>query len=451
MLAAAAASCGSSTPTDHCVKVINPMINPILAFTTFTSLVFILLLSATPAAASSSGSEPSLNCTESFRESIPKNYKCRKLNTLGAEFAWTLSLSPNSSRVDIVFRARLPRNYTSAWVAWGVNPGRTPQMAGTRALIAIVLRNQSSFINTYNVTADTKLGCALKPSDIDVAVVKKNLKPEAEHLGIWATLDLDPKVYNVTRLNHVWQVGHDAEGTRPMIHPTTLQNVDSAETIDLTGKQKSEGVGRHRHHLRVVHGILNIVGWGTLLPAGVIIARYLHKYPIEYKSWKGVHVGCQIVAYTLGTVGWFIGLWLGHASKYYSFRIHRILAILIFTFTTLQMLALRLRPGDNDEYRKYWNMYHHFLGYALIAVISVNIFHGIDILKPDELTWKWAYIGLLALLASITLAFEIFTWVKFCIQKSKRVPKPQHLGPIESQPQLQPLTNIDPVRNVPLK
>ena len=82
------------------------------------------------------------------------------------------------------------------------------------------------------------------------------------------------------------------------------------------------------------------------------------------------------------------------------------------------MLALRLKPEATDEYRKYWDMYHHFLGYALLALISVNIFQGIAILKPDH-TWKWAYIGVLGALAAITLAFEIRTWVKF-LQSPKK-------------------------------
>ena len=82
------------------------------------------------------------------------------------------------------------------------------------------------------------------------------------------------------------------------------------------------------------------------------------------------------------------------------------------------MLALRLKPEATDKYRKYWNMYHQFLGYALLALISVNIFQGIAILKPDH-TWKWAYIGVLGALAAITLAFQICTWVKF-LQSSKK-------------------------------
>lgn len=103
----------------------------------------------------------------------------------------------------------------------------------------------------------------------------------------------------------------------------------------------------------------------------------------------------------------------------------------------LQMFALRLKPGKSDEYRKYWNMYHHFLGYALIAVISANIFQGISILRPQNHTWKWAYIGLLGLLLCITLAFEIFTWIKFVNAKKPKKEKTQAeppTAPNSSQP-----------------
>lgn len=80
------------------------------------------------------------------------------------------------------------------------------------------------------------------------------------------------------------------------------------------------------------------------------------------------------------------------------------------------MIALRLRPTPTDDYRKYWDMYHHFLGYALLAVIIVNIFHGIAILKPNK-TWLRAYIGILVAFASNALGLEIYTWYKFIKSK----------------------------------
>lgn len=98
------------------------------------------------------------------------------------------------------------------------------------------------------------------------------------------------------------------------------------------------------------------------------------------------------------------------------------------------MIALRLRPMPTDDYRKYWDMYHHFLGYALLAVIIVNIFHGIAILKPEK-TWLWAYVGILASLASIALCSEIYTWCKFMKSKMKKAAENGQTGDAQSPTQ----------------
>ncbi|EEF32917.1 hypothetical protein RCOM_0752410 [Ricinus communis] len=90
----------------------------------------------------------------------------------------------------------------------------------------------------------------------------------------------------------------------------------------------------------------------------------------------------------------------------------------VFAFTALQVLAFRLKPEETDEYRKHCNVYHHFLGYALLAVIPINTFHGIGILKPYIITWKWAYSGILIAFAAIVTALEMYTWIKFKTRKT---------------------------------
>lgn len=93
-----------------------------------------------------------------------------------------------------------------------------------------------------------------------------------------------------------------------------------------------------------------------------------------------------------------------------------------------QMLAFRLKPKVTDDYRKFWNMYHHFLGYGLLVIIVINIFKGISILKGGE-GWRWTYIGILALLGAIVLALEIVTWARFFKQKLKyKSPKEESPG-----------------------
>lgn len=187
---------------------------------------------------------------------------CKKLPTLGAEFGWNYVYSNNSlneTRFRMILGVKL--DYEMGWLAWGVNPGKTPQMVGTRAIIGIRLQNESLLIKTYNITADTKLGCRIQPSEIDVNVsnmVVQYIK-ETSHLVIQAMVVL-PKEYNISRLNHVWQVGgyhakdvkpNYDEDEQPKKHAMLLQNVDSTETIDLkTGR--SYDTKTHRRPLRTV-------------------------------------------------------------------------------------------------------------------------------------------------------------------------------------------------------
>ena len=86
------------------------------------------------------------------------------------------------------------------------------------------------------------------------------------------------------------------------------------------------------------------------------------------------------------------------------------------------MLAFRLRPKKVDDYRKYWNMYHHFLGYALNAVIPINIFLGTSILRPEHQTWRSFYIGVLVVFAAIVVVLEVYTWIKFAFLPRENTP-----------------------------
>lgn len=90
------------------------------------------------------------------------------------------------------------------------------------------------------------------------------------------------------------------------------------------------------------HWILSIIGWGTLLPVGVIIARYFRKYPMQWNEWYPFHIMCQSVGYALGTLGWLIGILAAITSpkQLHAANSSRILSIIIFTFTTIQVSPL---------------------------------------------------------------------------------------------------------------
>ncbi|XP_012091311.1 cytochrome b561 and DOMON domain-containing protein At5g35735 [Jatropha curcas] len=197
-----------------------------------------------------------------------------------------------------------------------------------------------------------------------------------------------------------WQTGVKAK---------TIKNENGVETSNYLGSWKVH----HRHHFRNAHGILNMIGWGAFLPIGVIVARYFSKAPLKCDEWYNLHILCQTSGYIIGAIGWGVGLWLGTSSKQQStsFKTHRILGIIIFTLATLQILALCLQPKREGDYRRYWQIYHHLTGYALLAMIIANIFEGIRNQAHSE-RWKWIYVGILVILGFLAFLLEILRWVK---------------------------------------
>ncbi|KAG9447616.1 hypothetical protein H6P81_013744 [Aristolochia fimbriata] len=347
----------------------------------------------------------------------PDIQKCKRLGALGAELGWNYeATSRNQNKtVDFFFGVKLPD--ATGWAAWGINPGSIAKMVGTRAIVAFRHANGSLQAVKYNINQDWKMGCGIQEdanvSDLDVTEIQVKYAEETMFLTMHIRVNL-PK-FNLTKLNHVWQVGSDHYGSVPGMHSKTLQNFDSCETIDLyTGKGRS--FAAHRRRLRKLHGVFSIAGWGTLLPLGIIVARYIKKFPFQVEKWFRLHVSCQVLAFTLGTTAWIIGISLGNSSNNYTFNTHRILGIVVFALALLQMLAVWLRPKKNDDFRQYWHMYHHFVGYALFGLIVVNIFQGIRILRP-VMKWKWAYVSILSALGFLILVLEIITWHKFLKEK----------------------------------
>lgn len=86
-----------------------------------------------------------------------------------------------------------------------------------------------------------------------------------------------------------------------------------------------------------IHGVLNAVSWGLLMPIGVIIARYLKVFKSAGPAWFYLHVSCQFSAYIVGVAGWATGIKLGSESAGVVLATHRTIGILIFCLGTLQV------------------------------------------------------------------------------------------------------------------
>jgi len=334
--------------------------------------------------------------------------KCNSLPSLSASLHWTYHAENGTA--DVAFRA--PSD-PSGWVAWGINPDSGGSMEGSSVFVASQDGSGAVSILMTNLESTS-------PSLTNTTALKFKVPagPAAEYSDraytIYATVEL-PR--NSTQQFTVWQAGPATSNGGISPHPTAPANLASTQRLDfLSGS--STAASNSKLHRRNIHGMLNAIAWGVLIPTGAIIARYLRVFESADPAWFYLHIACQCSGYVLGVAGWGLGLKLGSESAGVTYQPHRSIGIAIFCLATLQVLALLLRPDKKNKYRLYWNIYHHSVGYAVIVLSAVNIFKGLHILEPAS-GYKTAYIVILATLAGIALCLEAITW-PIAIRKRRR-------------------------------
>uniref|UniRef100_A0A6N2KEU0 Cytochrome b561 and DOMON domain-containing protein n=1 Tax=Salix viminalis TaxID=40686 RepID=A0A6N2KEU0_SALVM len=300
---------------------------------------------------------------------------CNDLPYLNSYLHWNYDSSSN--KLQIAYRHT--GITSSRWVSWAINP-TSRGMAGSQALVAFqqtdgTMRAYTSPISSYQTSLQE------------------------------GKLSFD-----------VWQDGA-VSGDATQVHATSGANVQSMGTLNLLSGESSSTGGNDRIRKRNIHGVLNAVSWGILLPIGALIARYLKVFKSATHAVFYLHVSCQSIAYIVGVAGWGTGLKLGSESASIQYDAHRTIGIILFCLGTLQVFALLLRPKPDHKYRFYWNIYHHLVGYSVIILGIINIFKGFNILNPDK-KWKNAYIGVIAALAMNAVWFEGYTW--YLVVKGER-------------------------------
>ncbi|KAG7011874.1 Cytochrome b561 and DOMON domain-containing protein, partial [Cucurbita argyrosperma subsp. argyrosperma] len=342
--------------------------------------------------------------------------KCMNLPTQQASIAWTFH--PHNATLDLVFFGNFIS--PSGWVGWGINPS-SPGMTGARVLIAFSDPNSGQIITLpYILDPTVKLQRSpLLSRPLDIRLLSSSAalyggKMATVHNGaavqIYATLKLTP---NKTKIHFIWNRGLYVQGYSPTIHPTTSDDLSSIATLDVasgTAASQSGGI----ETLRVIHGILNAVSWGLLLPIGAVTARYLRNVQALGPAWFYAHAGVQLAGFALGTIGFVIGIRLGELSPGVEYSLHRKLGIAVFTLGGLQTLALLFRPKTTNKFRKYWKSYHHFVGYACVVMGVVNVFQGFEAMAESGSYAKLAYCLGLSTLVGVCVALEVNSWVVFC-------------------------------------
>lgn len=331
---------------------------------------------------------------------------CITLPVLSSFLHWNYHASNHT--VDIAYRHTGVT--ASSWVAWALNPTGSG-MSGAQSLVAF--RNSTGNIHAYtSPVTDYSTQLAEGPLSFGVPKISGEFTNNNE-MVIFATLQLPA---GRTSFNQVWQNG-PVSGNTPQQH-SGGDSLRSTGNVDfVTGQVSGDGgAASSQQRKKNVHGVLNVVSWGILMPFGAVIARYLKVFKSATPAWFYLHVACQTSAYIVGVSGLGTGLKLGDESGA-SQDTHKAIGIVMVCLATVQVFALLLRPKPDHKYRFYWNIYHYAVGYAVIILSIVNIFKGFDILKPEK-KWKDAYIGIIIAIGAMSAALEVFTW--FIVLKRKR-------------------------------
>ncbi|KAG6411902.1 hypothetical protein SASPL_124555 [Salvia splendens] len=193
--------------------------------------------------------------------------------------------------------------------------------------------------------------------------------------------------------------GATSRGETPLEHASEPDNLMAKGRLDLvrgTAASAGAGGGNGRSRKRNIHGLLNVISWGFMFPAGIVIARYLRVFPSANPAWFYLHVSCQVSGL------WHRGGRLGAQAsslvvnrKASHILSNRNIGITLFALATLQMFALVLRPEKDHKYRSYWEHISPRNRVHDSCARHHQCVQRLDILKPQE-KWRTTYIVVIA-------------------------------------------------------
>ena len=95
------------------------------------------------------------------------------------------------------------------------------------------------------------------------------------------------------------------------------------------------------------HGLLGMMGWGVLMPIGMITARYFRQLD---PCWFYTHMAIQVSGYAVGIAGIVLGFRLNEYGLK-NVDVHKALGIAILAMASLQVRRSQ-RTMENETTRK---------------------------------------------------------------------------------------------------
>ncbi|KAL4193676.1 hypothetical protein AMTRI_Chr06g200720 [Amborella trichopoda] len=289
-----------------------------------------------------------------------------------------------------------PNNNT--WVGIGFSPSGS--MVGSSAVVGWLPTNGNGVIKQYYLGG--KSTPQVNPDQGDLPLDNSSLVLVSQSSRLYLAFQLQTGMPR-TRLLYALGSPNDIPSSNARIS----QHQDMISTSIEYSTGTSSTTSTPYTTLRRTHGLLNLVGWGILLPIGAIAARFLRQWD---PLWFYLHLGFQTTGFALGLAGVISGFRL-YDKLAADVPKHRAIGISILVIGCLQVMAILARPDKASKVRKYWNWYHHWMGRGLVILAAANIFYGIHLGEDKPKAWNVGYGASLGVLATIAFVLQLRMWM----------------------------------------
>jgi hypothetical protein len=306
---------------------------------------------------------------------------------------------------------------TKTWLSVGFSPDG--KMVGSKAVIGRPDLSGASQVQPYNLngqvsSAVTAIGAGC-PDLTDYSWESSNDRTVLQFSFTSGTTGgclanvLDASATN----NIIW-----AHGTGTSFGPHSSSNRGLANVNFATGSAQSLTI-EVDSQLKV-HAVLMTLGWGIMIPAGVIMARFFKNSP-PTGWWYKMHRMIQTSGLLLATAGLVLAVSSVGGSHGEHFggnnKGHKIMGLVVMVMGYQQPLLAIFRPhppapGESaTSARLVWERLHKVLGYAAVLIAAITIFSGLNALKKlsgeSQTVGQTVYAVVVGLLVVVFIGLQV--------------------------------------------
>ncbi|OIT07408.1 PREDICTED: cytochrome b561 and DOMON domain-containing protein At3g61750-like isoform X2 [Nicotiana attenuata] len=315
-------------------------------------------------------------CSVNLAEFLPPPYG--GLENMVCQPVWNSFLLRYSQSKDNVITIVLSTIYTSGWIGMGFSPDG--MMINSSCMVGWVTPAGHGKIKQYYVEGFTPSKIIPDKGELPLTSVPPIIYVQ----GATAYLAFQLKYPTPLKTQPILL----AFSTKsPQHHHLTVHEDKTTIQFDFSSGTSFAAADTPINYInsKKTHGVLGILGWGLFCPFGAIFARYLRSQPL----WYYFHVSAQYIGFILGLAGVVVGVQLNNRLQPHIPG-HQGIGILILVLSILQVLAFFVRPDKDSKYRKYWNLYHAWVGRTALFFGAVNIVLGMHYAGAGE-GWKIGY------------------------------------------------------------